>query len=145
MILQKALPPHSPFRLDEAHGELRRFMRILVVDDNDRVRQGVIAILASRTNWEVCGQARDGAEAIQKVRELRPDLILLDISMPGMNGLDVARAVRGEMADAKILIMSQHDPASVLQGVLQAGANGCVDKSRMGTDLLSSIDSITGA
>jgi DNA-binding NarL/FixJ family response regulator len=145
MILRKALPPHSPFRLDEAHGELRRFMRILVVDDNDRVRQGAIAILASRTSWEVCGQARDGAEAIQKVRELRPDLILLDISMPGMNGLDVARAVRGEMADAKILIMSQHDPASVLQGVLQAGANGCVDKSRMGTDLLSSIDSITGA
>ena len=120
-------------------------MRILVVDDNDRVRQGVIAILASSTNWEVCGEARDGAEAIRKVRELRPDLILLDISMPGMNGLDVARAVRTEMAEAKILIMSQHDPASVLQGALHAGANGCVDKSRMGTDLLSSIDNIAGS
>jgi DNA-binding NarL/FixJ family response regulator len=120
-------------------------MRILVVDDNDRVRRGVIAILASRTNWEVCGQAQDGAEAIQKVRELRPDLILLDISMPGMNGLDVARAVRREMADAKILIMSQNDPASMLQGALEAGANGCVDKSRVGTELLSSIESITGA
>jgi DNA-binding NarL/FixJ family response regulator len=120
-------------------------MRILVVDDNDRVRQGVIAILASRTNWEVCGQAQDGAEAIQKVRELRPDLILLDISMPGMNGLDVARAVRIEMADAKILIMSQHDPASVLQGALQAGANGCVDKSRMGEELASSIEGIMGS
>jgi DNA-binding NarL/FixJ family response regulator len=65
--------------------------------------------------------------------------------MPGMNGLEVAHAVRREMPDAKILIMSQHDPASVLQGALQAGANGCVDKSRMGTDLLSSIESITGA
>jgi DNA-binding NarL/FixJ family response regulator len=120
------------------------FMRILVVDDNARVRRGVIDILASRKNWEVCAEAQDGEEAIQKAREFLPDVILLDISMPGMNGLEVASAVRQELADAKILIMSQHDPASLLPSAIQAGANGCIDKSRIGTDLLSSIEGIAG-
>jgi DNA-binding NarL/FixJ family response regulator len=120
------------------------FMRILVVDDNARVRRGVIDILASRKNWEVCAEAQDGEEAIQKAREFLPDVILLDISMPGMNGLEVASAVRQELADAKILIMSQHDPASLLPSAIQAGANGCIDKSRIGTDLLSSIEDIAG-
>ena len=120
-------------------------MRILVVDDNVLVRRGVIEILASRKNWEVCAEAQDGEEAIQKVQEFRPDVILLDISMPGMNGLEVARAIRHKFADAKILIMSQHDPASLLPSAIQAGANGCVDKSRLATDLLSSIESVVGS
>lgn len=120
-------------------------MRILVVDDNVLVRRGVIDILASRKNWEVCAEAQDGEEAIQKVQESRPDVILLDISMPGMNGLEVARAIRQEFADAKILIMSQHDPASLLPSAIQAGANGCVDKSRLATDLLPSIESVVGS
>lgn len=120
-------------------------MRILVVDDNVLVRHGVIDILASRKNWEVCAEAQDGEEAIQKVQESRPDVILLDISMPGMNGLEVARAIRQEFADAKILIMSQHDPASLLPSAIQAGANGCVDKSRLATDLLPSIESVVGS
>ena len=120
-------------------------MRILVVDDNVLVRRGVIEILASRKNWEVCAEAQDGEEAIQKVQESRPDVILLDISMPGMNGLEVARAIRHEFADAKILIMSQHDPASLLPSAIQAGANGCVDKSRLATDLLPSIESVVGS
>jgi two-component system, NarL family, response regulator NreC len=117
-------------------------MRILVVDDDERVRNGVIKILRSKQNWEVCGDAKDGNDAIRKARELRPDVILLDISMPGMNGLEVARALRQELADAKILILSQHDPASLLPSAIQAGANGCVDKSRLATDLLSNIESI---
>jgi two-component system, NarL family, response regulator NreC len=119
-------------------------MRILVVDDNERVRHGVMKILASKPNWEVCGEAKDGMEAIQKARELLPDIILLDISMPGLDGLETARRLRQEVADAKILIMSQHDPVQVLRGALQSGAHGCVDKSHLGTDLLSSIESVAG-
>jgi len=119
-------------------------MRILIVDDNERIRRGVMDILASKKNWNVCGEARDGTEAIRKARELLPDLILLDISMPGLNGLEAARLLRQEIANTKILLMSQHDPLPLLPGAMQAGANGCVDKSRLGTDLLSSIERISG-
>jgi len=120
-------------------------MRILVVDDNDRVRQGVISILNSRTNWQVCGEAKDGTEAIQKARELLPDVILLDISMPGLNGLETARILRQEVPNAKILIMSQHDPVQILPGAIQAGAHGCVDKGHLATELLPSIERIAGS
>jgi len=119
-------------------------MRILIVDDNERIRRGVSDILASRKNWNVCGEARDGMEAIRKARELLPDLILLDISMPGLNGLEAARLLRQEIANTKILLMSQYDPIPLLPGAIQAGANGCVDKSRLGTDLLSCIERISG-
>ena len=119
-------------------------MRILIVDDNERIRRGVMNILASKKNWTVCGEARDGMEAIRKARELLPDLILLDISMPGLNGLEAARLLRQEIAHTKILLMSQYDPLPLLPGAIQAGANGCVDKSRLGTDLLSSIERISG-
>ena len=119
-------------------------MQILIVDDNERIRRGVFNILASKKNWNVCGEARDGMEAIRKARELLPDLILLDISMPGLNGLEAARLLRQEIADTKILLMSQYDPIPLLPGAIQAGANGCVDKSRLGTDLLSCIERISG-
>ena len=119
-------------------------MRILVVDDNERIRRGVFNILASKKNWNVCGEARDGMEAIRKARELLPDLILLDISMPGLNGLEAARLLRQEIADTKILLMSQYDPIPLLPGAIQAGANGCMDKSRLSTDLLSGIERISG-
>jgi two-component system response regulator NreC len=117
-------------------------MRILVVDDNERVRLGVVDILAARENWQVCGEAKNGTEAIQKALELRPDIILLDVSMPGLNGLETARLLRQQGSDAKILIMSHHDPTALLASAIQAGAHGCVDKSHLGTELLSSIKNI---
>ncbi|MGA2389505.1 MAG: response regulator transcription factor [Candidatus Sulfotelmatobacter sp.] len=117
-------------------------IRILVVDDNEYVRRGVLNILASNKNLEVCGVAQDGQEAIQKARELAPDLVLLDISMPGMDGLEAARILRSEIPSARILIMSQHDPIQILQRVLDAGVQGCVDKGRLATDLLPCIENI---
>ncbi len=117
-------------------------MRILVVDDNDRVRHGISELLASETNWEICGEAKDGTEAIEKARELLPDVILLDISMPGLNGLETTRRLRKEGTGAKILIMSQHDPVQLLPRALDAGAQGCVDKARLSTDLLPSIQNV---
>jgi two-component system, NarL family, response regulator NreC len=117
-------------------------MRIFIADDNDAVRRGVVGLLSSETGWKVCGEARDGSEALQKARELRPDLILLDISMPGMNGLEVARLLRQALPEAKILVVSQHDPIHMLPSVVEAGGDGCVDKSRIGTDLVASIKNI---
>jgi two-component system response regulator NreC len=119
-------------------------MRILIVDDNERVRRGVKDILASKTDWQVCGEAKDGIEAVQKARELQPDVILLDVSMPGLNGLETAQRLGQQAVNARILMMSQHDPAQLLAGAIQAGAHGCVDKSRLGTDLLASIEAVAG-
>ena len=119
-------------------------MRILIADDNDMVRRGVIGILSSVTDWEICGEAGDGSEALRKARELLPDLILLDISMPGQSGLEAARLIRQELPKAKILIMSQHDPIQLLPRVLEAGAHACVDKSRLSKDLLASIKRVAG-
>jgi DNA-binding NarL/FixJ family response regulator len=117
-------------------------MRILIADDNDMVRRGVAEILSSEANWEICGEAKDGSETLRKARELLPDLILLDISMPGINGLQAAGLLRQEVPAAKILVISQHDPIQLLPRVIAAGAHGCVDKGRLSTDLLPSIKSI---
>ena len=117
-------------------------MRILIADDNESVRRGVIRILAARPSFEICGVAKDGAEAVQKARELSPDLILMDVSMPGLNGLDAAREIRQGRSRAKILMLSQHDPAQLLPRAIQAGAQACVDKSRLGADLLPAIEKV---
>jgi DNA-binding NarL/FixJ family response regulator len=120
-------------------------MRILIVDDNERVRRGVREILSSEANCEVCGEAADGTDALQKAREFLPDLILVDISMPGLDGLKTARLLRQELPKVKIIIMSQHDPVQVLPRAIEAGAHACVDKSRLDTDLLATIESVEGS
>ena len=114
-------------------------MRILIADDSAMVRRGVISLLSSETNWEICGEAADGSEALLKARTLVPDVILLDVSMPGLNGLEVARRLRKEVPHAKIVVMSQHDPVHLLPGVMAAGGDACLDKSRLATDLVDSI------
>lgn len=114
-------------------------MRILIADDNALVRRGLREILSSETAWEVCGEATGGQETLAKAREFQPDLILLDISMPGMNGLQVARLLRQQVPEAKIVVISQHDPVHLLPRVIEAGAHACVDKSRLDPDLMLTI------
>jgi DNA-binding NarL/FixJ family response regulator len=117
-------------------------MRILIVDDSEHVRRGVKALISSEKSWEVCGEAEDGREGIQKARELQPDLVLLDLSMPDVNGLEVARCMRQDLRNTKILIMSQNDPIELLPPAIAAGADGCVDKGRVSTDLVAAIKNI---
>jgi len=119
-------------------------MRILIADDSEVVRRGVRNILAP-TSWEVCGEAIDGPDAIQKATQLLPDLILLDISMPGLSGLDVARLLREKVPAIRILVMSQHDPSVLLPRALEAGAHACLDKSRLALDLVPAIERIQAA
>jgi DNA-binding NarL/FixJ family response regulator len=119
-------------------------MRILIADDSEVVRRGVRNILTS-TSWEVCGEAIDGPDAIQKATELLPDLVLLDISMPGLSGLDVARLLREKVPATSILVMSQHDPSVLLPRALEAGAQACIDKSRLALDLVPAIERIQAA
>ena len=119
-------------------------VRVLIADDNEMVRRGIKDLLASEMTWQICGEAKDGADAVQKSRELRPHIILLDISMPQLNGLQAARLLRKDSPEVKILVMSQHDPVQLLPRAIEAGANGCIDKSRIGVDLLPAIRSIDG-
>lgn len=117
-------------------------MRILIADDNALVRRGIAAILATVENYFVCGEAADGAEAILKGQELRPDLILVDISMPGISGWETAILLRQKVPNAKIVIISQNDAAVLEVRAEEAGVHGCVDKGQLNSKLLPTIAAI---
>jgi two-component system response regulator NreC len=110
-------------------------MRILIADDNDRVRSGIRAILNNEEGFEVCGEAADGTQAFDKTRELSPDLVLLDVHMPNSDGFEVARRMRLEFPEVKVLIMSQGDADMMLPSALHSGAAGCIDKTCLATEL----------
>jgi DNA-binding NarL/FixJ family response regulator len=118
-------------------------MRIFIADDNSDVRRGVAGILSSHPTWEVCGEAANGAEAILKVTDMLPDVVLLDISMPGISGLEVAQVLRQKVSNVKIVVMSQYDPALLLPRAREAGALACIDKGRLAADLIPTIERIS--
>jgi DNA-binding NarL/FixJ family response regulator len=90
--------------------------------------------------WTICGEVASGADTLQKARELQPDLVLLDVNLPDANGLEIARRLRAEFTQIRILVISQHDRETLLPRAMEAGANGCLDKGRLGIDLLSTIE-----
>ncbi len=119
-------------------------LRVLVVDDNDSVRHSICQILRSQADIEIVCEAVDGTDAIGKIREHVPDVVLLDITMPSMNGLEVAEIVKREFPSVHIVIVSQHDSRGFLWGALAAGVTGYVIKSNAGTDLIPELRRIQG-
>jgi DNA-binding NarL/FixJ family response regulator len=119
-------------------------MRVLIADDNKLVRRGIAGLLSGENDLEICGEASDSSETIQKAGELKPDVILLDISMPGTNGLSTAQILRQQLPALKIVIISQHDSSQLLPRSLAAGADACIDKARVATDLLPRLRSLFG-
>lgn len=115
-------------------------MRFLVVDDHEVVRRGVRSLLSKQTGWDVCGEAVDGQDAIEKARELEPDLIVMDISMPRLNGLEATLQVRSFLPQCEVLILSQHENSEMAQQALKAGARGYVVKSSISRDLISAVE-----
>ena len=103
------------------------------------VRRGLRSLLSSQAEFQVCGEAVDGLDAIAKAKELRPDVIVLDISMPRLNGLEAAHVIRREVPESEILILSQHDPSQMRQTALAAGARAYVAKSDVSRDLLAAV------
>lgn len=100
--------------------------RILLVDDHEVVRKGIATLLMTR--WDVCGEASDGLEAVSKTAELKPDLVILDLSMPVMSGTAAARRIRSLMPSTKIMFLSMHDSGTVAELTRLAGADACISK-----------------
>jgi PAS domain S-box-containing protein len=117
--------------------------RILVVDDHELVRRGICSILATSSALTVCAEAVDGRDAVQKARAERPDIVVMDISMPNMNGLDAAREIKGILPQTEIVMVSQHDSAEMVRQAFKAGARGYIMKSAISSDLLSAIASVS--
>jgi two-component system, chemotaxis family, sensor kinase Cph1 len=115
-------------------------LRILVVDDHEVVRHAVISLLAKRKDWQICGEAPDGLEALSRARELQPDLILMDVSMPRMDGLQATQAIRRVLPETKIILVSQNDPSLVRRQAVQAGADDYVAKDRVARELIPAIE-----
>jgi len=119
-----------------ADGMGGRTLRVLVVDDNQSVRRSICQILRSETGFEVVCEAVDGTDAIRKIREHTPDVVLLDITMPAMNGLEVAEIIKTELPAVQVLIVSQHDSRGFQWAALAAGVSGYINKSNVGRDLI---------
>ena len=117
-------------------------LRLFLADDHEIVRFGLRNLLESQFGWSVVGEAGDGREAVDKIVLLEPDIALLDISMPGMNGFDAARQILGRGCRTKILILSVHDSEEVIQQVLDSGARGYVLKSDAMRDLIAAVDAV---
>jgi DNA-binding NarL/FixJ family response regulator len=118
-------------------------VRILIVDDHEIVRQGVRSmLLRARPEWEICGEAGDGKQAIEAVQRLKPDVVILDITMPVMSGLQAAPQIAKLSRDCCILIFTMHESERIASDVRAAGAHGYVQKSQAGRDLVLAIDAL---
>jgi DNA-binding NarL/FixJ family response regulator len=114
-------------------------VRVLIVDDHPLVREGIALMLADRTDMAVAGEARDGSEAIERFRELEPDVTLMDLQMPVMNGVEAIRAIRSEFPDARILVLTTYVGDVQAVRALKAGATGYLLKSSLRTELMDAI------
>jgi CheY-like chemotaxis protein len=117
-------------------------LRILVVDDHESVRKGVCAILSSRSDLEVCGEAVDGNDAIAKVSCLRPHIIIMDISMPGLDGMSASRQILKMFPDMSVIILSMHDSKQLIETARKTGIHGFVTKGQAGSVLLDAVGAV---
>jgi len=117
-------------------------VRVLVVDDSEVVRKGICTILASDPSLTVCGEAVDGRDALEKATALQPDLIVMDVSMPNMNGLQATREIKRLLPDLDIVIVSQHDAPEMARQAINAGAREFITKSNVAAKLLAAVTRI---
>ena len=117
-------------------------LRILIADDHEVARRGIRALLESHPGWEVCAEAADGREAVNAASRLKPDLVLLDIGMPSLHGLDATRQILAAEPDTRVLILTMHDSEQVVREVLAAGARGFLLKSDAGRDLVAAVEAL---
>jgi DNA-binding NarL/FixJ family response regulator len=117
-------------------------LRILIADDHEVVRHGLRALLQGHQGWEICGDAADGRDAVDKAAQLKPDLVILDIGMPNLNGLDAARRILRDEPRTTILILTIDESEQVMREVLNAGARGFLLKSDAARDLVAAVEAL---
>jgi DNA-binding NarL/FixJ family response regulator len=116
-------------------------VRIFIADDHDIVRAGVRLLIETQPGWEVCGEAADGREAVALVDKLQPDLVVLDITMPELNGLEAARQIKKASAKTEVLMLTAHESEDLIHQVFAAGARSYILKSEAGKHLVAAIQS----
>jgi DNA-binding NarL/FixJ family response regulator len=117
-------------------------LRILIVDDHEIVRRGLKALLESRTGWVVCGEAATGREAVALAEQHRPDIVIMDIKMPGLNGLEATRQIRKILPKTEIVVLSLHYSDQLVREIVETGARAYVLKSDSGRDLLTAVEAL---
>lgn len=118
-------------------------LRLLVADDHDVVRAGMKSLLEEEPGWEVVAEAGNGREAVERVEEFKPDVAILDVTMPELNGLEAARHIRRKCPETEVLIMTVHETEQVAQQVLDAGAKGYILKSDAGKELVAAVKNVS--
>jgi len=116
--------------------------RILLADDHEIIREGLRSVLETRKDWEIVGEATNGREAVKKVGELKPDVVVMDISMPELNGLEAVRQIVKQVPRTEVLVLTMHDSEDLVRGVLDAGARGYLLKSDASRQLISAIEAL---
>ena len=118
--------------------------RILLVDDHRIMREGLMSLMANEPDLEVVGDASDGRQAVQLAKRLKPDLVVMDISMPGLSGIEATRQILDEVAQARVLALSMHSDPRFVAGALEAGAHGYMIKDCTSQELLECIRTVAG-
>jgi DNA-binding NarL/FixJ family response regulator len=117
-------------------------VRVLIADDHDLMRRGVRALLESRPEWQICAEAHTGSEALAKAEELQPDVAIVDITMPELNGVDAARRIRKASPKTEVLVLSMHYADQLIRDTVEAGARGYVVKSDSERDLVTAVEAL---
>jgi DNA-binding NarL/FixJ family response regulator len=117
-------------------------LRILIADDHEVVRRGLCTLLQSREGWEICGEATDGRDAVEKAKQLKPDVVILDVGMPNLNGLAATRQLVQHDPRCKVIVLTITDSDQVIREALDAGARGFVLKSDAARDLVTAVEAL---
>ena len=129
-------PVGVPFRI------VTNALRILIADDHILIRRGIRALLESHVGWTICAEARNGREAVERAIELKPDIAVLDITMPELNGIDAARRIQKDSPRTNVLMLSVHYSEQIVTQLLEAGIRGYVLKSDSGRDLVRAVETL---
>jgi DNA-binding NarL/FixJ family response regulator len=118
--------------------------RVLIVDDHAFIRRGVQTILHPYPEWEFCGEAENGKDAIRLADELKPEIIIMDVSMPGLNGIEATRAIRKSQPEVKVVLLTLHESAELLRSAFRAGARGYLLKTDAEQELVKALSIVAG-